>query len=133
MTDPDDLETIFEVDALTDPRLGNEAGVIQLVPPEDRISGPGTSDIMASFAHLDPDGSRFSDGTYSVFYAANDLDTAIAESLTMIGRLLGHTQVQTTARYAHLARDSIQNVATRIVGNIGGNLIPGTHANQADR
>ena len=27
----------------------------------------------------------------------------------MIGRLLGHTQVQTTARYAHLARDSIQN------------------------
>ena len=29
----------------------------------------------------------------------------------MIGKLLGHTQVQTTARYAHLARDSIQNAA----------------------
>ena len=25
----------------------------------------------------------------------------------MIGKLLGHTQVQTTARYAHLARDTV--------------------------
>ena len=44
------------------------------------------------------------------------------ESLTMIGKLLGHTQVQTTARYAHLARDSIQNAAARITGSIGRNL-----------
>jgi integrase len=50
---------------------------------------------------------------------------ALGESLTMIGRLLGHTQVQTTARYAHLARDSIQNAAARITGSIGGNLAPG--------
>ena len=42
----------------------------------------------------------------------------------MIGKLLGHTQVQTTARYAHLARDSIQNAAARITGSIGGNLSP---------
>ena len=40
----------------------------------------------------------------------------------MIGKLLGHTQVQTTSRYAHLPRDSIQNAATRITGSIGGNL-----------
>ena len=26
----------------------------------------------------------------------------------MIGKLLGHTQVQTTARYAHLARDTVK-------------------------
>ena len=39
----------------------------------------------------------------------------------MIGKLLGHTQVQTTARYAHLARDSIQSAAARITGSIGGN------------
>ena len=41
----------------------------------------------------------------------------------MIGKLLGHTQVQTTARYAHLARDSIQTAATRITESIGGNLL----------
>ena len=42
----------------------------------------------------------------------------------MIGKLLGYTQVQTTARYAHLARDSIQNAAARITGSIGENLAP---------
>ena len=55
-------------------------------------------------------------------YASRAL--ALGESLTMIGNLLGHTQVQTTARYAHLARDSIQNAAARITGSIGGNLAP---------
>ena len=53
-------------------------------------------------------------------YASRAL--ALGESLTMIGKLLGHTQVQTTARYAHLARDSIQTAAARITGSIGGNL-----------
>ena len=47
---------------------------------------------------------------------------ALGESLTMTGNLLGHTQVQTSARNAHLARDSIQNAAARITGSIGGNL-----------
>ena len=74
------MEAIFELDALTNPRLRNEVGNIQLVPPEDRISGPGTSVIMAAFTHLNPNGSRFSDGTYGVFYAANNLDTAVAET-----------------------------------------------------
>ena len=41
----------------------------------------------------------------------------------MIGKLLVHTQVQTTARYAHLARDSIQTAAARITGSIGRNLL----------
>ena len=48
---------------------------------------------------------------------------ALGESPTMIGKLLGHTQVQTTARYAHLARDSMQNAASRITKSIGGNLM----------
>lgn len=54
-------------------------------------------------------------------YASRAL--ALGESLTMIGKLLGHTQVQTTARYAHLARDSVQNAAARITESIGGNLM----------
>ncbi len=48
---------------------------------------------------------------------------ALGESLTMIGKLLGHTQVQTTARYAHLARDSIQTAASRITESIGASLL----------
>jgi integrase len=35
-------------------------------------------------------------------------------SLPMIGRLLGHTQPQTTARYAHLSADPLQQANRRI-------------------
>lgn len=80
VTAPEDLDAIFELEALTNPRLRDEAGDIRLVAPDDRVSGPGASVIMAAFTHLNPQGSRFSDGSYGVFYAANDLDTAIAET-----------------------------------------------------
>ncbi len=80
VTEPDDLEAIFELEAMTNPRLRDEVGNISMVPREDRISGPGTSIIMAAFTHLNPEGSRFTDGSYGVFYAAGDLDTAIAET-----------------------------------------------------
>ena len=91
VTDPDDLEAIFELDALTNPRLRSEAGDIEFVPPEDRISGPGTTVIMAAFTHLNPSGSRFSDGTYGVFHAAIDLDTATAETKHHHERFLSAT------------------------------------------
>lgn len=80
VTDPADLEAIFELESMTNPRLRDEVGDIRLVPEHERTSGPGTSVIMAAFTHLNPQGSRFSDGTYGVFYAANDLPTAIAET-----------------------------------------------------
>ena len=58
---------------------------------------------------------------------------ALGEGLPMIGKLLGHTQVQTTAQYAHLARDSIQNAAARITGSIGGDLLSVRAANKDTR
>ena len=36
----------------------------------------------------------------------------------MIGELLGHTQVQTTARYAHLAADPVKDAAERVASNL---------------
>lgn len=38
----------------------------------------------------------------------------VGEGLPMIGKLLGHTQVQTTARYAHLANDPLKAAASKI-------------------
>lgn len=58
---------------------------------------------------------------------------ALGESLSMIGKLLGHTQVQTTARYAHLAREAIQNAATRIAGSIGDTLLDGIRADDRNQ
>lgn len=40
------------------------------------------------------------------------------EGLPMIGKLLGHTQVQTTARYAHLADDPAKQAARRVSADI---------------
>ena len=44
--------------------------------------------------------------------------TAVAagQGLPMIGKLLGHTQVQTTARYAHLAADPVKAAADSVSG-----------------
>ena len=46
---------------------------------EERVSGPGATPVMAAFTHLNPEGSRFSDGSYGVYYAAHSLATAVAE------------------------------------------------------
>ncbi len=47
---------------------------------------------------------------------------ALGESLPMIGKLLGHRQVQTTARYAHLAQESIKASAARVAENIAADM-----------
>ena len=47
---------------------------------------------------------------------------ALGESLPMIGRLLGHSQVATTARYAHLVRDSVHEAARRVSDRIEASL-----------
>ena len=54
-------------------------------------------------------------------YASRAL--ALGESLPMIGRMLGHTQVETTARYAHLARDSIKASSARVADSIGADIL----------
>jgi len=42
----------------------------------------------------------------------------VGEGLPMIGKLLGHTQVQTTARYAHLASKPVKDAATKIADTL---------------
>ena len=57
---------------------------------------------------------------------------ALGESLPMIGKLLGHTQVQTTARYAHLAREAVHDAATRVAESLGDTLLEGKRADDRD-
>ena len=44
---------------------------------------------------------------------------ALGESLPMLWKLLGHTQVQNTAPYAHVARDTVKASASRVGDGIG--------------
>ncbi len=48
---------------------------------------------------------------------------AIGEGLPMIGELLGHRKIDTTARYAHLARESIQASTARVADSIGADIL----------
>ena len=57
-------------------------------------------------------------------YASGAL--ALGEGLPMIGKLLGHSQVQTTARYAHLANDPVKSAAGRVSDTIGAAMLGGT-------
>ncbi len=121
--------------------LGPEArAVLDAIPREDGnpwvIAGklPGThlTDLQRPWRRIrkraELEDVRIHDLRHS--FASRAL--ALGESLTMIGKLLGHTQVQTTARYAHLARDSIRNAASRITGSIGGNLKGESESETAD-
>ena len=49
---------------------------------------------------------------------------ALGEGLPMIGDLLGHRMVSTTARYAHLARDSVRDSSAKIAADIGARIMP---------
>lgn len=89
---PEDLEALYAVESMTNARLRDELGQLSLVPPDRRVSGPGTQPIMAAFTHLNPDGSRFSDGSYGVFYAARALATAIAETRHHRARFMAATR-----------------------------------------
>ena len=55
---------------------------------------------------------------------------ALGKSLTMIGRLLSHSTVGTTARYAHLVHDAENAAAARTGDSIGTHLAP-QHAEAA--
>lgn len=76
---PEELEQIALLEGLTNERILSELGKIHLVNKEDWIGGPGSTPIMAAFTHIGFN-SRFTDGSFGVYYAASSLETAIKET-----------------------------------------------------
>ena len=91
IADPRDFDALAEIEALTNPRLREELGVLALIPMQRRIAGPGTTPIMAAFTHLDPNGSRFTDGEFGVLYVAREMPTAIRETVHHRERFMRRT------------------------------------------
>lgn len=92
VADASDFEALYALEAMTNERLRDELGHIERVAPADRLYGPGSGPIMAAFTHVNTEGSRFSDGSYGVFYAARDRATAVAETRHHHARFLAATQ-----------------------------------------
>jgi RES domain len=78
---PEDFDALAELEGLTNPRIREEMGALALIPRERWATGPGTTPIMAAFTHLNPEGSRFSDGGFGVFYLSKTIETAIRETV----------------------------------------------------
>jgi hypothetical protein len=91
VADEADFEALYALEAMTNERVRDELGQVERVPRAQRLYGPGSGPIMAAFTHLNTAGSRFSEGSYGVFYAARDRATAVAETRYHHGRFLEAT------------------------------------------
>lgn len=107
----DDFDALYALEAMTNDRLRDEVGDIRLVAPEDRIFGRGSGPIMAAFTHRNPLGSRFSDGSYGVFYCAQEKPTAIAETRHHSSRFLAATAEAPTRLMMRLYAVAVAGVA----------------------
>lgn len=80
IADPRDWEALASAESKTNPRIWEHLGRLDLVPPHRRVSGPGSSYVMAPFVHVSTDRpGRFTDGRYGVYSAGNCEEVAIRE------------------------------------------------------
>ena len=103
--------------------LPRREGCPWVFPGEDRegrFSGGGLDYVwQAVRTHAELEDVRLHDLRHS--FASRAL--ALGETLPVIGKLLGHNDIETTARYAHLARDSIHEAAERIAGSVAADIL----------
>ncbi len=87
-----DFDALYALESMTNNRIRNDLGYLEIVPKEDRVYGAGSTIVMAPFTHINPEGSRFSDGSYGIYYAAKTLNTSIAETVYHTEKFLRATK-----------------------------------------
>jgi hypothetical protein len=92
IADPADWELLVTAEAKLNPRIRDEIGNLALVPLARRISGPTASIAMGAFTHMSRNRpSRFSDGTYGVWYCGDRLEVPLAETVHHFQRFMRMT------------------------------------------
>lgn len=92
IADPADWAAIVSAEAKTNPRIAESIGMLDLVPEERRVAGAGASWAMAPFTHTSTDRpSRFTDGSYGVYYAGDRIEVALFETMHHHGRFMAAT------------------------------------------
>ena len=79
VADPADYDALYQIQAITNPRLGGGG------------SRSGSGYIAAPFAHRNPAGSRFSDGSFGIYYAGCSEGVSIAETVYHTERFMQET------------------------------------------
>lgn len=92
IADPADWDAILSAEAKTNPRVAESVGMLDLVPEDRRIAGAGASWAMAPFVHTSTDRpSRFTDGSYGVYYAGDCVEVALFETIHHHGNFMAAT------------------------------------------
>ena len=82
IADPADWDALVSAEAKFNPRIRDSIGDLSKVPVARRVTGPGASWVMAPFVHCSPlRPSRFSDGSFGLYYAGDRTEVAIAETI----------------------------------------------------
>lgn len=82
IADPRDWEALLSAEEKTNPRIRLAVGDLGKVPAHRRVSGPGSSLLMAPFVHCSTDRpGRFTDGSYGIYYAGDSEEVALAETI----------------------------------------------------
>lgn len=93
IADPVDWELLVSAEAKLNPRIRDEVGNLALVPADRRLHGPTASIAMGAFTHVSLDRpSRFSDGSYGVWYCGDRVEVALAETAYHFQRFMRATQ-----------------------------------------
>ena len=93
IADPADWELLVSAEAKLNPRIRDAVGNLALVPVERRINGPTASIAMGAFTHVSPDRpSRFSGGSYGVWYCSDRVEVALAETAHHFHRFMRATE-----------------------------------------
>jgi RES domain len=106
--DADDLRAAIAIEALTNDRLTMANERLARLPDGEIVSGAGATLVMAAFLHADEAGGRFTDGTLGGWYAALEIDTAIAETL------YHHTRRLRLSRGGFPARMDIRELVVKL-------------------
>ena len=124
VSSPQDWDVLYAVESLTNPRLRDEVGEINLVAPDDRVYGDGASWIMATFTHppVDRRGGRFNHD-FGIYYCATDEAVAIAESSFHRAKFLRESRIEQTTQEMRVIRAQLGPTQLHDVRHLTGHAI----------
>lgn len=79
--DPEERRIAFLLEAATGPGVRQAADRLARLSPDEILGGPSASLVMSAFLYTDERGGRFHDHRLGAWYAALEVDTAIAETV----------------------------------------------------
>ena len=92
IADPADWDAVLSAETKTNPRVVENVGILDLVPENRRVAGEGATWTMASFVYTSTDRpSRFSDGSFGIYYAGDRVEVALFETMHHHGRFMAAT------------------------------------------